>query len=76
MGLHGRSQSRQLHVGHTIVLMEDQAYLDFVELIANELQAGLTLDTGMLRIIDAERRLETVPVGNQFKLNISQYCEH
>ena len=46
MGLHGRSQSHQLHVGHTIVLMEDQTYLDLVQLIANELQAGLTLDTG------------------------------
>jgi hypothetical protein len=50
MGFHGRSQSRQLHVGHTIMLMEDQAYLDFVQLIADELQAGLTFDAGMFGI--------------------------
>ena len=55
------------------MLMEDQAYLDFVQFIANELQAGLTLYAGMFGIIDAERCLETVPVSNQFKLNITQY---
>ena len=76
MGFHGRSQSRQLHVGHTIMLMEDQAYLDFVQLVADELQAGLTLDAGMFRIIDAESGLKAVPVSNQFKLNITQYRKH
>ncbi|GCJ56242.1 hypothetical protein BvCmsL154A_05051 [Escherichia coli] len=58
------------------MLMEDQAYLDFVQPVADKLQAGFTLDAGMLRIIDAKRGLEAVPVGNQFKLNITQYGKH
>ncbi len=41
MGFHGCSQSRQLHIGYTIMLMEDQTYLDFVQPVADELQAGL-----------------------------------
>lgn len=42
MGFHGCSQSRQLHIGYTIMLMEDQTYLDFVQPVADELQARLT----------------------------------
>ena len=41
MGFHGCSQSRQLHIGYTIMLMENQSYLDFVQPVADELQAGL-----------------------------------
>ena len=55
------------------MLMENQSYLDFVQPVADELQARLTPDAGMLRIIDAERGLEAVPVGIQLKLNITQY---
>ncbi|AWZ82780.1 FIG00643100: hypothetical protein [Escherichia coli ISC41] len=58
------------------MLMENQSYLDFVQPVADELQTRLTPDAGMLRIIDAERGLEAVPVGNQLKLNITQYGKH
>ena len=57
------------------MLMENQSYLGFRPACRRR-TAGRLPRCGHARIIDAERGLEAVPVGNQLKLNITQYGKH
>ena len=56
--------------------MERQLDADFVQLVADPLQARLAVDQRVLGIVDAKLRLEAVKVGDQVELDVAQERKH
>src|SRR5574337_281733 len=66
----------QLGLGVAVVQMEGELDADFVELVADELQARLALDQGMFGEVGTELRLEAVEVGDEVELDVAQERKH
>ena len=66
----------QLGLRVAVVQVESELDADFVELVADELQARLAFDQRMLGLVGAELRLEAVEVGDQVELDVAQERKH
>ncbi len=75
VGLHGCSHSRQLHVGHTIMLWKTRLIWISSSLSPTNCRPGYPR-CGHAPHNRRQTWPRSRPVGNQFKLNITQYGKH